>query len=150
MLEMWAHAGGGDIDILPPEHLVPVPIQPLPLPERREMPLPHRRFLSIERAAEYVGVSVATFREEVEAGMWPGPVRRGKKGRAVTWDVRALDLAADLASGITAMGSAIIPPDDAGHVGEAALMKRFKSGAPKVDRHQSGPTKKQGRNRNAD
>jgi hypothetical protein len=53
-----------------------------------------------------------------------------------------------LAAGIAATGSAIIPPDDAGR-GEAVLLERFRDGAPKVDRHQSGAAKKQGRSCNA-
>ncbi len=52
------------------------------------LPRPAWRFLYVGEAAEYVGVSVDTFRAEVESGMWPRPVRRGKTGRAVTWGER--------------------------------------------------------------
>lgn len=58
------------------------------------------RFLSREDAAAYLGVCPNTFDSEVKSGMWPPPMRRGAKLRAVTWDRRALDAAADRHSGL--------------------------------------------------
>lgn len=51
-------------------------------------------FLSEEEAAAFVGVGVTTFREEVEARMWPAAVRRGRLGRRLTWYRPALEEAA--------------------------------------------------------
>ena len=116
---------GGTIEILPPEaRRAPV----IRTPPTTSLPLPVRRFLTIGEAAQYVGVSVQTFREEVVDGRWPLPVRRGKTGRAVTWDVRALDRAADAMAGIAAVGSAVVAPSDADKkkVSEAAALARFK------------------------
>ena len=47
--------------------------------------------LSREEAAAHVGVSATVFDEEVAAGMWPQPIRRGRKGTKPTWSVAALD-----------------------------------------------------------
>jgi predicted DNA-binding transcriptional regulator AlpA len=58
------------------------------------------RFLSKEEAAHYLGVGSSTFDHEVKSGIWPQPLRRGKKGRQVTWDRTALDIAADRLSGL--------------------------------------------------
>jgi hypothetical protein len=55
------------------------------------------RFLSRPQAAAYVGVSPGTFDGEVARGLWPAPLRRGRR---CTWDRQLLDLAADRASGI--------------------------------------------------
>jgi len=55
------------------------------------------RLMSEEDAAEYVGVSVARFRLEVEKGIWPRPVDRGC--RRNTYDRLALDKAVDRLSG---------------------------------------------------
>jgi hypothetical protein len=43
------------------------------------------RFLSVGQAAAYVGVSADTFLEEVALGWWPAALRRGAKGRRLTW-----------------------------------------------------------------
>jgi hypothetical protein len=48
-------------------------------------------------AAEYVGVSLAQFRAEVERGIWPKAVARGC--RRNTYDRTALDRAVDQLSG---------------------------------------------------
>lgn len=60
------------------------------------------RYLRREDAARYVGVPVATFTREVEAGMWPAPIARGvrapSRGAVLTWDRLALDRAADALS----------------------------------------------------
>jgi hypothetical protein len=58
------------------------------------------RYLSREQAAVYVGVSADTFDQEVVAGLWPGPRRRGGKGGRLTWDRCMLDAAADRDSGL--------------------------------------------------
>lgn len=49
------------------------------------------RGLSAEQAAAYVGVSVNTFLEEVKAGRWPEPQRRGRNGGRKIWDRRQID-----------------------------------------------------------
>jgi transposase len=49
--------------------------------------------MSEEDAAEYVGVSVAQFRRERDAGIWPLPVQRGC--RRNTYDRKRLDQAVD-------------------------------------------------------
>lgn len=58
------------------------------------------RLLSREEAARYVGTSPVTFDQEVQAGIWPAPLRRGPHGGRLTWDRLALDRAADRASGL--------------------------------------------------
>jgi predicted DNA-binding transcriptional regulator AlpA len=56
------------------------------------------RLLSIEQAAEYCGLGVTSFLNEVAAGTYPGPVELTKTRRKV-WDVRALDAAIDRVTG---------------------------------------------------
>lgn len=51
-------------------------------------------FLDEEAAAVFVGVGVTTFRSEVAAGLWPPAVRRGTRGRRLTWYRPALEEAA--------------------------------------------------------
>ncbi|WP_230410514.1 MULTISPECIES: helix-turn-helix transcriptional regulator [Roseomonadaceae] len=58
------------------------------------------RYLSREEAAAYLGVSLDTFLGEVARGEWPPPRLRGAEGQRLTWDRRALDAAADQASGL--------------------------------------------------
>jgi hypothetical protein len=55
------------------------------------------RLLPEIEAAEYVGVSLAQFRAEVERGIWPKAVARGC--RRNTYDRTALDRAVDQLSG---------------------------------------------------
>lgn len=57
-----------------------------------------RRLLSEERAAAYVGASRGTFRAEVARGVYPPPIRRGRR---VLWDVRAIDQAIDRLSDLS-------------------------------------------------
>lgn len=61
-------------------------------------------FLTLEQAAAYAGVSTDTFRAEVEAGLWPGPVRRGAKATKQTWHREAMEEAA------RRMAGAALPP----------------------------------------
>ena len=63
------------------------------------------RFLSVQEAARYLGVSVDVFSDEVAAGIWPEGFRRGSRGGRVTWDRLLLDGAADHQSGLSAGGS---------------------------------------------
>ncbi len=42
-------------------------------------------FLSRDEAAAFVGVGADVFADEVSAGLWPEPVRRGAKGGKLTW-----------------------------------------------------------------
>ena len=63
-----------------------------------ERALPHwPRLMPEEMAANYVGVSVARFRADVEQGLWPQLVARGC--RRNTYDRVALDRAVDRLSG---------------------------------------------------
>jgi hypothetical protein len=100
------------------------------------------RFLSVGQAAAYLGVSADTFLEEVALGWWPAALRRGAKGRRVTWDRLALDAAADRRSGLAA------PPEtdplgttDTGcrAVAEAAAMQGVQNVPPRQLRHQRRP-----------
>ncbi len=61
------------------------------------LPLPTQRGLSRERAAEYLDLSPNTFDRMVKDGLMPAPV--AVYGRKV-WDVRAIDAAFDLLSGL--------------------------------------------------
>lgn len=61
------------------------------------LPLPTRRGLSREEAAEYVGVSPGTLDKLIAAGRMPPPWRAGT--RAV-YDLTALNLAMDRENGI--------------------------------------------------
>ena len=56
------------------------------------------RGLSEAEAATYVGVGVSKFRDEVAAGIWPKPNRRGRR---IIWDRHLLDLAYDRISDIS-------------------------------------------------
>ena len=93
------------------------------------------RFANIVEAARYVGVSVSTFREEVERGIWPPGMRRGRKGRAVTWDVRALDASADRLAGLVSAtaGSSAIAEGSCKRDQETVL-ERIRGGAAKTAR----------------
>jgi hypothetical protein len=51
-------------------------------------------FLNAQEAAEYLGVAVATFLWEVEQRIWPPGIRRGARGRTLTWFRPDLDSAA--------------------------------------------------------
>lgn len=53
------------------------------------------RLLSISDAAAYCGVSVATFKAWVSAGLMPQPVFDSRR-----WDLKAIDLILDRESGI--------------------------------------------------
>jgi len=53
------------------------------------------RYLDRRQAAAYLGVSTTVFDEEVKAGLWPPPHRRGSKGGRHTWDRKLLDRFAD-------------------------------------------------------
>ena len=104
-------------------HLRPAPPRPS-VPERYvapALPMPPRRFLDVDQAAAYVGVGMTTFLEEVGQGMWPPPLRRGASGRRTTWDVRALDAAADSLSGIATAEAA-----PGAEIAEAAALARFR------------------------
>ncbi len=63
--------------------------------------------LNREAAAAHVGVSATVFDEEVAAGMWPQPIRRGRKGTKPTWSVAALDARA---KALDAMNPPLPPP----------------------------------------
>jgi len=100
------------------------------------------RFLSVAQAAAYVGVSADTFLEEVALGWWPAALRRGAKGRRLTWDRLALDAAADRRSGLAA------PPEtdplgvtdiDRRAAAEAAAMQGVQNVPPRQLRHQRRP-----------
>ena len=80
------------------------------------------RYLSREQAAEYVGVSARLFDEEVEAGWWPAPRRRGAKAGRCTWDRLLIDSYADRASGL-----ALPPPASPGDVADDMLAEAEKA-----------------------
>lgn len=85
------------------------------------------RFLSRAEAAAYVGVGETTFDEEVAAGLWPAPLRRGAKGARLTWDRAALDAAADRLSGLVRPAAAV-ERDERTNVAvaaEAAALRRL-------------------------
>ncbi len=67
------------------------------------------RYLSVRQAAAYVGVSSFTFREEVNNGKWPPPLRRGKARGRLTWDKKLIDKYADRNS---AIDDEALPSDD--------------------------------------
>ncbi len=53
--------------------------------------------LNTEQATAYVGTSRSTFLEEVDRGVWPGPIElQGRK----FWDRVLLDQAQDVRSGL--------------------------------------------------
>lgn len=106
---------------VPAQRISAVPVSQVPIPHRLPLPLPTRRILDLAEAAEYVGVSATLFLEEVERGMWPRPMRRGASGRRTTWDVRALDAAADLASGLVQTAAS-----PASASAEAEALRRFR------------------------
>ena len=54
------------------------------------------RLLTREQAAAYCGLSVNGFSEWVKAGRLPGPIPRTAR-----WDLKAIDIALDFASGIS-------------------------------------------------
>lgn len=111
----------------PPEALVSAAQSVRSAPLSVFWPVEAKRFLSRPEAAAYLGVSASTFAEEVLSGMWPAPTRRGRTGRALTWDKAALDRAADCVSGIAPTAS----PAGVDHVAraEAAILERLR-GSP--------------------
>jgi hypothetical protein len=71
-------------------------------------------FLDEEQAAAFLGVGSTLFRAEVEAGIWPPAVRRGARGRRLTWYRPALEeAAARLATGRFPVARDVAPPQDA-------------------------------------
>jgi predicted DNA-binding transcriptional regulator AlpA len=54
------------------------------------------RLLTREQAAAYCGLSVTGFSEWVKSGRLPGPIPRTAR-----WDLKAIDIALDSASGIS-------------------------------------------------
>jgi predicted DNA-binding transcriptional regulator AlpA len=97
-----------------------------------ELPLPSRRFLTRTQAASYVGVSSRTFDAEVKNGLWPGPMRRGGRETALTWDRNLLDRAADRLGGMVAADSA----DASLAAAEQAALEAASRGTPAKGRNQ--------------
>jgi hypothetical protein len=99
------------------------------------------RFLSVGQAAAYVGVSADTFLEEVALGWWPAALRRGSKGRRLTWDRLALDAAADRHTGLAAPHRHDPPPgaEAARRAAEAAAVQGAQNVPPRQHRHQRRP-----------
>jgi predicted DNA-binding transcriptional regulator AlpA len=60
------------------------------------------RLLTREQAAAYCGLSVNGFSEWVKSGRLPGPIPRTAR-----WDLKAIDIALDSASGIAIGSSAL-------------------------------------------
>ncbi len=115
-----------------------------PFPASWSAPLPAGlapRFLSVCQAAAYVGVSADTFLGEVVLGWWPEALRRGAKGRRLTWDRLALDAAADRHSGLAAPPAHDPSPNSevARRTAEAAAMEGAQNVPPRHHRHQRRP-----------
>jgi hypothetical protein len=99
------------------------------------------RFLSVGQAAAYVGVSADTFLKEVALGWWPAALRRGSKGRRLTWDRLALDAAADRHTGLAAPHPHDPPPgaEAARRAAEAAAVQGARNVPPRQHQHQRRP-----------
>ena len=65
------------------------------------------RLLDLETAAAYLGLSGAAFQRAVSDGVYPQPLRDGRRRH---WDRRSLDAAVDRRSGLSA--SSQESPDD--------------------------------------
>jgi predicted DNA-binding transcriptional regulator AlpA len=97
------------------------------------------RYLSRREAAAYLGVSPTTFDEEVSAGLWPPPRRRGAKGTSITWDRRLLDAFADrdsygqvpLAQAPAVPQVTALPEQVILGTAEAAAMRGLQNAAPR-------------------
>ena len=101
-----------------------------------EMPLPTARFLTREQAASYLGVSARTFDAEVATGLWPSAMRRGGQKRALTWDRRLLDRAADLLAGLADTAA----PDRAIDAAEARALEASREQRPDRNQHRHKAT----------
>lgn len=102
-------------------------------------------FLDAEQAAAYVGVSATLFLWEVKQGLWPPGVRRGERGRRLTWfrhdlDAAAIRLARPPAVGTDAehnQGSpAALPPEDQAIVEK---IRRAQTSNGRQHRHTKAP-----------
>ncbi|MGF7172766.1 putative DNA-binding transcriptional regulator AlpA [Azospirillum doebereinerae] len=61
-----------------------------------------KRCLTIDEAAEYVGLSAPSFERAIQAGLYPPPLPLNRAGIARNvWDLRALDHALDGLSGLS-------------------------------------------------
>jgi predicted DNA-binding transcriptional regulator AlpA len=69
------------------------------------------RGLSLAQAAAYVGLSPNTFKFHVDAGKYPQPA---SVGRRKLWDRKALDLALDKVSGLSAESTGANDDQDEG------------------------------------
>lgn len=58
------------------------------------------RYLSRRLAAQWAGVSITTWDQEVAAGKWPKGLPRGKKGGKLTWDLVQLEARANRRIGV--------------------------------------------------
>lgn len=67
---------------------------------RADVPLIHRRGLTREEAAAYVGLSAGGFDTARQEGVYPEPTLPGRR-----WDRRLLDHALDRLSGLTQAAS---------------------------------------------
>ncbi|WP_137392262.1 hypothetical protein [Rhodoligotrophos defluvii] len=67
---------------------------------RNDVPLIHRRGLTREEAAAYVGLSPQGFDKARNQGLYPEPTLAGRR-----WDRRLLDRALDRLSGLSAITS---------------------------------------------
>jgi len=104
-----------------------------------DLPRLEPRYLDRRQAAAYLGVSTSTFDEEVEAGQWPQPRRRGAKGGRYTWDRKLLDSFADRhsygpdpgASANAAPESGALSDDAVRQTAEAAALRGLLHAAPR-------------------
>lgn len=106
------------------------------------------RFLSREQAARYLGVGTTVFDAEVQAGLWPQPMRRGARDGRLTWDRHLLDAWADAASGLHRAAVPTLPhpsaapqeapPESPLAAAERIALERSINGPPPKHRHQAG------------
>lgn len=101
------------------------------------MPDGPKRYLSKVEAAHWAGVSPRVFDDEVAAGRWPMPFRRGDKGGALTWDLKLLEHAADRLAGLIASET---PGGDLSD-GEQRALEAAGRGTTKKNRNQHGQQK---------
>jgi len=96
-----------------------------------QIALPTARFLTRSQAAAYLGVSPNTFDYEVRAGIWPPARKRGQRAGALTWDRRALDIAADQYLGIAQAQTS----DERPTAAEQAALEATARGPSPTNRH---------------
>jgi hypothetical protein len=135
-VQVWA--GRGRLGRCPGTRGAPLAMARVPLGELPSWP----RHLSRVEAARYLGVSDDVFDQEVRAGLWPKPLRRGARGGRGTWDRIALDRAADRASGLEGVsGPAATGSDYSVEAATAEAMEMLRHVTSNRNRTQGSPRK---------